>query len=202
MEKQKLSLVGDVIAFLTGRNGPDDTAEALLKRHRKYTTSDWTALNQFSRNYKNMLNTLLRIERGNIPATRNQLANSTNRWQTDTKKVLTVCSAGLLRSPTAANVLHKEFGYNTRAAGSCLTFALIPLSEALISWADEIVFVQNSNYWEAMEDFDENMHGKVITVLDVPDQHSWNDPELRLAIMESYVNSKPFRHEKKVKNEN
>ena len=48
----------------------------------------------------------------------NRLGNSRNIYQGKDKRVLCVCSAGLLRSPTAANVLHKEFGYNTRACGS------------------------------------------------------------------------------------
>lgn len=204
MERPKLSLVEDLIWFITGRNGPDDTAEKVLKRHKKYNSTDYEAIHKFNKDYSRMLNNLLRFEGGNIPASRNQLANITNRWQTDVKRVLTVCSAGLLRSPTAANVLHKEFGFNTRSAGSSFSFALIPMSEALIAWADQIVFVKNVNYWEAMEEFDNNMQNKEVVVLNISDEHSWNDPELQKAIKEEYLNSKPFKHvsKKRVKDEN
>ena len=74
-------------------------------------------------------------------ATRNQLSNVSNYFQGNAKKVLCVCSAGLLRSPTVANVLHQELGYNTRAVGTAKEYALIPITEALVAWADEIVFV-------------------------------------------------------------
>lgn len=50
-----------------------------------------------------------------IKGKKNQLANVGNRFQTKTKKVLCVCSAGLLRSPTLANVLNLKYGFNTRA---------------------------------------------------------------------------------------
>src|SRR5574343_525749 len=103
-----------------------------------------------------------------IKSTRNQLANITNPYQTKAKRVLCVCSAGLLRSPTMANTLHKEYGYNTRACGSCVEFALIPISEALVYWADEIVFVNKDN------------------ILDLPDQFCWNEGQLVEIIKEQY----------------
>lgn len=76
-----------------------------------------------------------------IKGKKNQLANVANRFQTKTKKVLCVCSAGLLRSPTLANVLNLKYGFNTRPVGADKEFALIPITQALIWWADEIVFV-------------------------------------------------------------
>ena len=46
-----------------------------------------------------------------MKSTLNQLANINNPYQGKSKKVLCLCSAGLLRSPTAANVLHREFEF-------------------------------------------------------------------------------------------
>ena len=46
----------------------------------------------------------------------NAMHNCTNPYQTGTEKILCVCSAGLLRSPTLAGELYKR-GFNTRAAG-------------------------------------------------------------------------------------
>ena len=67
----------------------------------------------------------------------NQMANTQNRAQGNAVKALCVCSAGLLRSPSIAKYL-AEKGYNTRACGTSQEYALIPLSPALVYWADEI----------------------------------------------------------------
>lgn len=71
---------------------------------------------------------------------RNQLGVVFNAYQGKYKKVLTVCSAGCLRSPTAAHILSSEpFNFNTRCAGTSEEYAIIPLTEALIIWADVIL---------------------------------------------------------------
>ena len=69
----------------------------------------------------------------------NRRWNCHNPNQGKAKKVLCVCSAGLLRSPTCANILHKEYGYNTWACGLDSYYALIPIDDVLVEWADEIV---------------------------------------------------------------
>lgn len=124
-------------------------------------------------------------------ATRNQLSNVNNKYQGNAKKVLCLCSAGLLRSPTLANVLHQELNYNTRAVGTSKEYALVPITEALIAWADEIVFVDEDcqTYiskvdWEIINEW----NPKVVT-LNVPDNYNWNDPELRSILIEQYANT-------------
>lgn len=123
-----------------------------------------------------------------IKANRNQLANVSNRFQTDAKKILTVCSAGLLRSPTAANILHKQFGFNTRACGSCKDFALIPITEALIAWADELVFVNQDNFDDLDEDELDAIRSwsKRVVILNIPDEHNWGDEALESEILLQY----------------
>ena len=70
----------------------------------------------------------------------NRIHNSGNPYQGKYKRVLCVCSAGLLRSPTAAFVFANDpFGFNTRAAGIDTGHALIPVDDVLLAWADEIV---------------------------------------------------------------
>lgn len=69
----------------------------------------------------------------------NRMWNCQNPYQGHTKKVLCVCSAGLLRSPTTAQVLNQEYGFNTRAAGIDRDHALIPVDDILLVWADEVV---------------------------------------------------------------
>jgi len=124
-------------------------------------------------------------------ATRNQLANIRNSFQGNAKKVLCICSAGLLRSPTVANVLHQELGYNTRAVGTAKEYALIPITEALVAWSDEIVFVDedckvyiSKPDWELINEW----NPKEVT-LNIPDQYNWNDKALRDIILEQYVNT-------------
>lgn len=114
----------------------------------------------------------------------NALHNVKNPYQGNTKKVLCVCSAGLLRSPTAAKVLYDEYGYNTRACGVNEEYALIPLTELLLAWADEIVFMNHEHLEEAEEKF-----GKITTnllVLEIPDKYPYMDPELQELIFERY----------------
>lgn len=122
-------------------------------------------------------------------ATRNQMANLTNPYQGRAKKVLCVCSAGLLRSPTLASVLNQELGYNTRACGTASSFALIPISEALIHWADEIVFTDEpcKDYLtpEAHEEL--KLADAVQITLATPDCYNYNDPELRQKLLEQYI---------------
>ena len=120
---------------------------------------------------------------------RNQLANVGNPFQGKAKKVLCICSAGLLRSPTLANVLHRQFGFNTRAVGSCQEYALIPISQALIWWADEIVFVNQENFDDLgdLEKLEIEDVGVKVTVLDVHDDFDWNDPELQALLLEEYT---------------
>lgn len=127
-----------------------------------------------------------------IKATRNQIGNCKNAYQTNTKRVLCVCSAGLLRSPTAANILHAAHGYNTRAAGSCEDFALIPVSEVLLHWADEVVFVNRDNLNDMDEEQLKILMGKDVFVLNLPDQFNWNEDGLKQEILSQYAKAKPF----------
>lgn len=123
-----------------------------------------------------------------IKGNKNQLANVGNSFQGNAKKVLVVCSAGLLRSPTVANVLHKDFGFNTRAVGSCKQFALIPISQALIWWADEIVFVNR----ESFEELDQEEKDEIITVgltptiLSIEDDFEYDDAVLEQMAIDQY----------------
>ncbi len=104
-----------------------------------------------------------------------------NPYQGDRRRILFVCSAGLLRSPTGAHVGSVR-GYNTRAAGSNQSYALIPLSVNLIEWAQTIVFVNLENLNQALETFDavgysDDLERKAV-VLDIPDRYETFHPEL------------------------
>jgi len=111
----------------------------------------------------------------------NRLHNSGNPNQGSARRVLCVCSAGLLRSPTAANVIHKLYGYNTRAVGIVSDFALIPIDQVVIHWADEIVCMS----------VDQKMALELITdtpvqCLDISDSFCWMDAVLIKIIERTY----------------
>jgi predicted protein tyrosine phosphatase len=107
-----------------------------------------------------------------------------NPYQGKDKKVLFVCSAGILRSATGARLYaHK---YNTRCAGTGLDYALVPLSERLMDWADEIVFVHPYNYDNAEFHFDLTPYKDYIKVLNIPDQHEHMADGLKKAFEEQY----------------
>lgn len=102
----------------------------------------------------------------------NKLANCKNPFQGEAKKVLCICSAGLLRSPTIAKVLSEEYGYNTRAAGITEEYALIDVTDVLIEWADEIVVAGEGNKELLLINFPE-ADAKTI-MLDIPDMYEYN----------------------------
>lgn len=123
--------------------------------------------------------------------TRNRLANASNRFQTNAKRVLALCSAGLLRSPTTANVLHAKYGYNTRAAGVSEDYAMIPVDPVMLYWADEIVCVEQSvanKLHQYIADHCDDAASIIpkIVVLAIPDMYSWNEAPLRAAIEQQY----------------
>ena len=107
-----------------------------------------------------------------------------NPYQGTDKKVLFVCSMGILRSATGARIYANQF--NTRNAGT-YGDALIPLTPILLAWAEEIVFVNDANYKQAVGEYGEDAwpHAKTV-VLDIPDKYPHLHPELIKAFNDQY----------------
>ena len=108
-----------------------------------------------------------------------------NSYQGKDKKVLFVCSAGILRSATAARIYAVK--YNTRAAGS-EDYALIPVTGDLLLWANEVVFVNYENYRRVAQHFDLDTFSATIKVLNIPDSYEHMHPELIASFKEQYEN--------------
>ena len=109
----------------------------------------------------------------------NRLHNISNPNQGNAKKVLCVCSAGLLRSPTVAWILSNDpFNYNTRAVGTSLEYALIQIDDIHIQWADAIVFVEKCHYDWACWDHKELINNMEHHVLTIPDIYRFRHPKL------------------------
>lgn len=117
----------------------------------------------------------------------NQLANTKNPYQGKATKALCVCSAGLLRSPSIAKFL-TEKEYNTRACGMSQEYALIPISEALIHWADEfhVVEEQRKALTACVVKVLGEDHGKKIIPYNIPDMYQTFNKELMKMIKEDY----------------
>ena len=116
---------------------------------------------------------------------RNQFGVVQNAYQGKHRKVLTVCSAGCLRSPTAAHILSSEpWNFNTRCAGTSQEYAIVPVTEALVIWSNDILVMDElqqstingiqNKLAEEMEDYE---YKRVIN-LDIADEYSYRDPKL------------------------
>jgi len=115
----------------------------------------------------------------------------TTDYQGSYVRALFVCTAGMLRSPTAAAIAC-GMGWNTRSCGTDRN-ALINLSEQLINWADKIYFVNSENYETAKLQFspDIGIANWVLPALEqksvvwnIPDEYVYMDPELVKQIQE------------------
>lgn len=116
--------------------------------------------------------------------TKNRIGNCGNEGQGKAKRVLCVCSAGLLRSPTMAVILSQApYHYNTRAVGLVKEFALIPIDKVLLEWADEIVCATE----DQAEFIRNNMKpDAVVKSLDIPDEFDYMQLDLVDLIKERY----------------
>lgn len=115
---------------------------------------------------------------------KNQLANAFNPYQGEAIKALCVCSAGLLRSPTIAKFL-TGLGFNTRACGTSQEYALIPISEALLVWADEIYVVSGEVVTVRLLLRSLGLSTPVIE-MDIPDEYGTFDPALEEIIKDLF----------------
>ncbi len=109
-----------------------------------------------------------------------RMRNSDNPHQGKFKKVLCVCSAGLLRSPTAAHILSAEpFNFNTRSVGCRSEYALIPLDKVHIAWADTIICFEKEHA-VIIANMQEEMCWATpeVKLVDCPDDFGYRDPQL------------------------
>lgn len=103
------------------------------------------------------------------------------------KRVVCVCAAGLLRSPTAAVLLAGAPWYrNTRAVGIVPEFALVMLDEVMMEWGEEFVCMtqdQADTVRGMLHDFG---HNKPVFSLNIPDDFNYRDPQLVEVILSRY----------------
>lgn len=119
--------------------------------------------------------------------TESRIGNCSNRHQGKYKKVLAVCSAGMLRSPTISWVLGgKPYGYNCRAAGIEGSYALVKMDDVLLTWADEIVCADSEHVNAVKVRMNDIGIDKPIVNLNLPDIYEYRNPKLVRLIKERY----------------
>jgi predicted protein tyrosine phosphatase len=131
---------------------------------------------------------------------RNQLGVLFNAYQGKHKKVLTVCSAGCLRSPTAAHILSSEpWNFNTRCAGTSEEYAIVPITEALIVWADVIVCMDafqqlhiNTMQNKIASEYEAFDYKQVIN-LEIDDIYEYRNPKLVEIMTEKFKELFPIQ---------
>ena len=127
--------------------------------------------------------------------TRHRVAQNPYQNQDHYKRVLTICSAGCLRAPTAAFVLSQEpYNYNTRPAGAVDSYAIVKVDEVLLAWADEIV-VMGPEHIELLHKKWRNNDSWRYTpkyVLGIKDEYAYRAPQLIEEIKWTYDNRTQF----------
>jgi predicted protein tyrosine phosphatase len=92
-------------------------------------------------------------------------------------KVLFVCTANKLRSPTAAAVFADAPGLEVRSAGLDAACPR-PLTAELVAWADRL-FVMEQRHREAIRRrFKQALGAKPLIVLGIPDNYDFMQEEL------------------------
>ena len=120
-------------------------------------------------------------------STHRKMGVISNQFQGDYKKVLMVCSAGILRSATAAHILAgAPWNLNTRNAGTA-SYALIPLTEELLQWADEVVCMETDHRILVLNKYMEwQLPVRRVITLGIEDIYEYRNPTLVDLIIEKY----------------
>jgi predicted protein tyrosine phosphatase len=99
------------------------------------------------------------------------------RAQGDFKRVLFVCSGGMLRSATASHIFAAEpYNWNTRAAG-IMDGAIVTVDHKLCEWAQEI-YVMGTEHARAISEKFKGQYDSKVQILGIPDQYFYREPML------------------------
>ena len=93
-------------------------------------------------------------------------------------KILFVCSANRDRSPTAERLYERHPGLEVKSAGVSW-YARTPLTPELVNWADVILTMEKWQQDTIVEEYAEQISGKIIDFLDVPDMYQYMHPLLK-----------------------
>ena len=91
--------------------------------------------------------------------------------------ILFVCSMNKWRSPTAEHLYAKHPFVNVRSAGTS-GGAKRTISCRDVRWADMIFVMEYKHKQRISAEFRQELNGKELIVLDIPDDYQYMDPEL------------------------
>ncbi|MFZ6718671.1 low molecular weight protein tyrosine phosphatase family protein [Undibacterium sp. Ji49W] len=91
--------------------------------------------------------------------------------------ILFVCSRNQWRSPTAEQVWRRHPMVQARSGGTSPN-ARHRVSMSDIQWADVIFVMEEKHKSRLLAEHRQVLNGKVIHVLDIPDEYKYMDPEL------------------------
>lgn len=100
-------------------------------------------------------------------------------------RLLFVCSRNRWRSPTAEAVFARYEGIETQSAGVSKD-ADTPISAEVIEWADMIFVMEPIHKEKLIKAFGPLLRTKRVTVLGIPDNYRFMQPEL-IALLEERV---------------
>jgi predicted protein tyrosine phosphatase len=103
-------------------------------------------------------------------------------------KVLFICGANKLRSPTAEHVFSVREGIEVSSAG-LRNDATNPVTPELLEWAETIFVMEQSHRRKLSDRFQRHLGGKRIICLEIPDEYDYMEPRL-VEILEKKVS--PF----------
>ena len=92
-------------------------------------------------------------------------------------RILFVCSENRLRSPTAAALFSEYDGVEAFSAGTNKDSEQ-PVTGDLVEWADAILVMEKSHRNKISKKFQTLLKNKKLSVLDIPDNFEYMDPEL------------------------
>jgi protein-tyrosine phosphatase len=92
--------------------------------------------------------------------------------------ILFVCTAGQQRSPTAVNVVKVNYPWHEAKFAGVHPLAEVPITPESINWADNIFVMEKMHKDFLIQNFPEEIIGKNIIILGIPDIYEKDDSEL------------------------
>jgi predicted protein tyrosine phosphatase len=92
-------------------------------------------------------------------------------------KLLFICSANALRSPTAEAIFSRCKDIEASSAGTNHD-AETPISSDLIEWADLVFVMENTHSRTLQKRFGASLNAKRVVVLGIPDKFKFMDQDL------------------------
>ena len=92
-------------------------------------------------------------------------------------KLLFICSRNQWRSPTAEALFKNHPRYDARSAGT-ENGARIKVTDCHLGWADVIFCMERKHADRLREKFPEELAGKQLVTLRIPDDYTFMDPAL------------------------